>query len=601
MKTAYSYVRFSSRKQAKGDSLERQEEMAEAWCKENGYRLDDSLKPDKGISGFKGRNASKGNLAFFLREIEDGLIPKGSVLIIESPDRLSREPLDQATELFKGILRAGLTIVTLTPRYEFRPEDVNDLGKRVLLDSLAYRAHEESKTKGERVAKAKARNRERLAEQKMTAKGPAWVKLSADRKSWKLIPEKVAVVRKVFRLAAEGYGVQRLARKLSEAGVPSLTGIPWSRSGLAFLLGSKSVLGEFQPCVGYGSKSDRHPVGEPIQGYYPPVIDEDLFYRVQAEFAKRAFGRPKKNEAGLKGQHCNGNVGEGVSNLFTGICIDARNGSRFTVTYGGFGKRFVSYGSLMKRKGTDYASLPYEVFETVFLTWTKELRAKDVLPESGSEQLEESVFAKEARLAEINDKIAKVKAKILGTGDVETLSDLLVTLDKEKKSTEAALERLRAELHSSKDFSLEETQELIELLAATKGSAHGELRQRLKSRIQRLISEIRILINKEGMKRTALVQVFFEGGKRRSFALHCVPIRKNQKSEPLIDLKTQEPFMGGFQVHFDMDGQIMTAGRFPRRWLVVVTGEKELDGRNLLKCDLRNGDDVRRVIEALAS
>ncbi len=87
MKTAYSYVRFSSRKQAKGDSLKRQEEMAEAWCKENGYRLDDSLKPDKGVSGFKGRNATKGNLAFFLREIEDGLIPKGSVLIIESPDR----------------------------------------------------------------------------------------------------------------------------------------------------------------------------------------------------------------------------------------------------------------------------------------------------------------------------------------------------------------------------------------------------------------------------------------------------------------------------------------------------------------------------------
>jgi hypothetical protein len=332
------------------------------------------------------------------------------------------------------------------------------------------------------------------------------------------------------------------------------------------------------------------------------VIDEELFYRVQAEFAKRAFGRPEKHKPGRRGQKNNGRSGEEVSNLFSGLCIDARDGSRFNLVYNGNGKRFVSYAATAKRKGTEYASLPYPVFETVFLTWTKELQAKDVLPSAcGSEELEDSVAAKEARLADINDKIAKLKEKILGTGDVETLSDLLVTLDKEKRRTTAALERLRSELHSAKDFSLEETQELIGLLETTKGPALAELRQRLKSRIQRLVSEIRILINKEGMKRTALVQVFFEGGKRRSFVLHCVPIRKNQKTEPLRDLKTGEPFKGGVQLHFDMDGQIVTAGRFPGRWLVVVTGEKDLDEQNLLKRDLRKEDDVRRVIEALAS
>ena len=241
-----------------------------------------------------------------------GLHSEGSVFLVESLDRICTGADRHGDGDRQEILRARITIVTRSPRETFRPEDVNDLGKTILLAAWAYRAHEECKPKGERVAK-ESRGSRRLHEIKMTAKGPAWLRLSADRKRFIPIPEKVAVVRKVFRLAAEGYGVQRLARKLSEDGVPSLTGIPWSRSGLVFLLRSKAVLGEFQPCIGYGSRSDRKPVGEPIQGYYPAVIDEELFYRVQAEFAKRAFGRPKKGKTDTRDNGSTVEVGDEVS------------------------------------------------------------------------------------------------------------------------------------------------------------------------------------------------------------------------------------------------------------------------------------------------
>src|ERR1700758_3473375 len=50
---AYSYIRFSSPEQAKGDSLRRQTEAAEAYAKERGLSLDSSLTfRDLGISAF---------------------------------------------------------------------------------------------------------------------------------------------------------------------------------------------------------------------------------------------------------------------------------------------------------------------------------------------------------------------------------------------------------------------------------------------------------------------------------------------------------------------------------------------------------------------
>src|SRR5208283_4398035 len=67
MKTAYSYVRFSTPQQLFGDSLRRQVEAAEQFCKQNGYNLDRTLTlHDKGISAFRGANIEIGRLGVFL-------------------------------------------------------------------------------------------------------------------------------------------------------------------------------------------------------------------------------------------------------------------------------------------------------------------------------------------------------------------------------------------------------------------------------------------------------------------------------------------------------------------------------------------------------
>ena len=92
MPKAFSYLRFSTPEQMKGDSYRRQTEAAQAYATKHGLELDDSLTlRDKGISAYQGRNATDGRLSAFLSAVETGRVRPGSYLLVESLDRLSRE------------------------------------------------------------------------------------------------------------------------------------------------------------------------------------------------------------------------------------------------------------------------------------------------------------------------------------------------------------------------------------------------------------------------------------------------------------------------------------------------------------------------------
>src|ERR1700747_3247772 len=93
----YSYLRFSTPEQRKGDSLRRQTVAAEEYAKRHGLALDTELNlRDLGISAFRGNNVAVGALGAFLKAIRDGLVPKGSLLLVESLDRVSRQTARKA-------------------------------------------------------------------------------------------------------------------------------------------------------------------------------------------------------------------------------------------------------------------------------------------------------------------------------------------------------------------------------------------------------------------------------------------------------------------------------------------------------------------------
>src|SRR5437588_1867563 len=89
---AYSYIRMSTDVQLKGDSLRRQLEKSRAYAESHNLELvEDFRLEDLGVSAFKGANADNGALGKFLEAVRANAIQKGSYLLVESLDRLSRQ------------------------------------------------------------------------------------------------------------------------------------------------------------------------------------------------------------------------------------------------------------------------------------------------------------------------------------------------------------------------------------------------------------------------------------------------------------------------------------------------------------------------------
>ncbi|MBE1425301.1 DNA invertase Pin-like site-specific DNA recombinase [Desulfomicrobium macestii] len=111
---AYSYVRFSTPDQMKGDSFRRQAEASRRYADENGLELDESLTfHDLGVSAFRGRNIEDGALGSFLDAVDQDRVKPGSYLLVESLDRLSRQSAYRAFRQFSAILDKGVNIITL--------------------------------------------------------------------------------------------------------------------------------------------------------------------------------------------------------------------------------------------------------------------------------------------------------------------------------------------------------------------------------------------------------------------------------------------------------------------------------------------------------
>jgi DNA invertase Pin-like site-specific DNA recombinase len=273
---AFSYLRFSSPQQLGGDSRRRQTEAAADWCRRNHVELVRRFE-DLGISAYRGQNAQTGALSQFLKLVRAGKIEKGSILLVESLDRLSRADVLVALEMFLGIIRSGVGVLTLADERLYDEEKLNgNVSELIVSLSVMSRANEESKTKSMRIAASWDAKRKRLAKEKMTANCPSWLRLTKDRQRFEPLPEKVAIIKKVFDLARRGLGLFRLRRALVAEGVPGIgRSGKWSFTNLHHLLSNRGLLGEYRPTA-------RGEYLDPIQGYYPRVIAPSLFASVQA-------------------------------------------------------------------------------------------------------------------------------------------------------------------------------------------------------------------------------------------------------------------------------------------------------------------------------
>ncbi len=140
---AYSYLRFSTPDQMKGDSYRRQTEAARNYAEQNGLDLDDALTfRDLGVSAFRGANVIDGALGRFIEAVDTGRVQPGSYLLVENLDRLSRDKIMPALNRFSSLLEKGITVVTLSDGKVYTEESLNNLPDLMLSLLVMSRAHE---------------------------------------------------------------------------------------------------------------------------------------------------------------------------------------------------------------------------------------------------------------------------------------------------------------------------------------------------------------------------------------------------------------------------------------------------------------------------
>jgi DNA invertase Pin-like site-specific DNA recombinase len=126
---------------------------------------------DRGLSAYKGMHRTKGTFGEFLRKVKAGEIARGSMLIVENLDRLSREQVLDALDQFTGLIRSGIKIVTFRggKETEYDEESINREPWKLQRTLLAMElAHEESEKKAIRLRAAWEAKRNNILERKLT-------------------------------------------------------------------------------------------------------------------------------------------------------------------------------------------------------------------------------------------------------------------------------------------------------------------------------------------------------------------------------------------------------------------------------------------------
>jgi len=298
---AYSYIRMSTAEQKKGDSLRRQLEATEKFVKQQGWELDDTLK-DLGVSAYRGKNRTEGELKKFLEKVDNNEVPEGSFLIVESLDRLSRDRIFKALNLFTSIIEKGIGIVTLSDGMIYTEKKVNDNWTQLIVSlAIMSRAHEESRMKGIRVSAAWDKKRDNAASKKITSRCPGWLKLNKKTGQFEVIEERANIVKRIFELSAGGLGRRSITRTFNQEGVETFgKASHWQDSYVSKLLDNENVLGVFQPLkqkIDADGKKLRIPYGEPIDDYYPQIISYDLFSKAKAASSSRKKSGGKKGKS----------------------------------------------------------------------------------------------------------------------------------------------------------------------------------------------------------------------------------------------------------------------------------------------------------------
>jgi DNA invertase Pin-like site-specific DNA recombinase len=491
---AYSYIRFSTPEQQKGDSSRRQTELSQKYAEAHGLILDENLTyRDLGVSAFDKSNITSGQLGAFLSAVKSGAVEPGSYLLVESLDRLSRANVTDALGIFMSIIGSGIRIVTLADGKEYSKEKINDQFTDLIVSIVVMsRAHEESLTKSRRLKEAWKAKRGRIGDTKLTEMAPAWLKLDEDRTAYSLIPDRVELVQRMFEWSKDGIGSETIARRLNQQGLPTWgtrSADRWHASYIKKILDNRAVLGEFQPHTLISGK--RIPEGDPAPDYFPRIISDEEFV-----LAKTARQSRRTNSAGRKGLT--------FSNLFSGFLrCGYCNGSMVYVNKGHSGPRakLLVCARAKEGNGCHYVPWEYPQFERSVLTYCKGLdfdaflQTRDTV-KSELAALSAHIAVLESSMTDNEQKQANIIEAVESGAKFQQFEARMVQLEQERMQLGVELEETRQKYDLRANATVDVTavrasiDALLQRISELEGDELYDVRARLSQHIKRLIVRI---------------------------------------------------------------------------------------------------------------
>jgi DNA invertase Pin-like site-specific DNA recombinase len=490
MKTAYSYIRFSTPEQAMGDSERRQLALAESYCVQHGLTLSKEAFRDKGVSAYHGKHHESGALGRLLAHVKPG-----DTVLIEDSDRWSREDPLAAMNRLRAEVQTGVEIVFLRTGQRVTRENFDDVAVIVPNFFGSLLANQESRKRGERIAASWVARKEGVKTGKAPRQiMPCWLEWSEKEGKPILIEAKAATVRRIFELACVGNGVLEICRQLGRSGTPAISRskrATWNPTSLRRILADRAA---------YGAYTQLDP---PVPGIWPAVIDEKTYAVAQSklDFCRRQTVR----------KAC-------AVNLLTGLLVCQRCGLPVI----SHGTRLRCSGAYKGRSDCTFAGAPHGLIEKALLDFLAQ--ADLVRP------LLATKATKPSRMEELSAQAEDCQRKVgrftrLLTGDSEpspTVYQMLKEEESKAKSLASEIDAERVRISGTSPASASYSSFLDSLgEAATDRGYRLKLRAALASVTERIVLDPRgnggawlLELKLRGTAQSFLLEVVKEGGWR---------------------------------------------------------------------------------------
>ncbi len=283
-----AYARVSTDSDEQMGSVEAQKDYFEKLIREkSGWTLVE-VYADEGISG-----TSLNHREAFNRMIDDALNGKIDLIVTKSLSRFARNTVD-ALNVIRKLKLKNVGVY-------FEKEDISTVDSKgeFLITLLSSLAEKESRSISENV---KWGQRKRFADGRyhMPYKQFLGYKKGANGEP-ELVEEEAKIIRVIYRLCLEGYATSAIAAMLTEAEIPTPTGMDvWQRQTIDSILTNEKYYGaallQKRYCIDYRTKTMRKNCGE-LPMYYVENGHEGIVTKEVFDAVQKRLDKPQRLQA----------------------------------------------------------------------------------------------------------------------------------------------------------------------------------------------------------------------------------------------------------------------------------------------------------------